>query len=476
MVKGRSISLDGVPDQQRAELARIADRINSGDKTIDPDPLLANIKGLISKWGEAGPHRVVEGLRDLWRGNYAKGTNDVLNGAAITAAPMLAPVAIPAMMAAPGATALTLGAAAAAQAATPPVARALGATPDQADLAGTVAGIGTGTAVAKFGVPAVARWSTTNKAYKMGAAYTQSTRDIQAALGVSPDDVHLARPFLEAVHANGIPIAGEQDAAGQLVKAADAAVEEIEAHVASIVRQFPQATAPAANRAILAKVAQMPGASASDMTAAKAVITQYGLDKPLSLADAESLRVRLNAENRSFLEGTGVRQRTAAMTNAPYVARQEAANQLRSGIYDTLEQNGVEGIRDLRRGEGAVLKLRNKAVPLTEGLRSEATVARTGKTSLVRRIGQKTLTLSGAAGGAYVAGPFGAAAGAEVGSELGSGLTTKNLSKNALLDRAFRQSFTSPPVMSVQGFRAPGATAPSRGALPPGTGISKGYN
>lgn len=482
-VNGRDISLDGVPDQQREELARIATRINSGDKTIDPDQIIGNIKAMVSAWGEAGPHRVVEGLRDLWRGNYAKGANSVITGAGVTAAPMLAPEVLPVIAAAPGATALTLGAGAVTQAAVPPTARALGATPDQADLAGTVANIGAGTAMAKLGVPALARWSTNNKAASMGVAYAQSTRDLQAALGVKAEDVHLARPFLEAVHANGIPIAGKEDAAAQLVKASDAAIEEIEAHVSSLIRQFPNATVPPSSGSIYSRVAQMKGSLPSDMAAAKAVVAKYGLDQPRSLAEADGLRARLNAENRAVLDGSGVKQRDAVMTDPKYVARQEAANSLRDQIYGTLEQNGVQGIRDLRRGEGAVSALRNKAIPLTSGgLRGEATVARTGETSLPRRLAQKALTLGGAAGGAAVAGPFGAAAGAEVGGELGSGLTTKNLSKNALIDRAFRQSFTSPPIMSVQGFRAPVPTGSPQRALPPSpqralppVGISQGY-
>ncbi len=427
-----------------------------------------NAKQLFNTWVQEGPHRVVEGIRDLMSGEYARGTHKVITGGGLTALPMVAPGAARAIIAAPAAAALTVGGSVAAQQAAPPIARALGATPDQADVVGDVAGIGAGTAIAKVSVPALARWSTTRQAKSLGKAYEQATRDTMAALGVNAEEAHLARPFLEAVHANpanpvtiaGTDAAGPRNATAQLVNAADLAVKEIEQHVSSVIAQFPQAIAPAPARAVLTRVMQMPGTKPSDVAAARAVIAEYGLDQPRSLADAESLRVRLNAENGSVLEGTGVRQRTAVLTSPAYVARQQAANSLRDGIYDTLEANGVEGIRNLRRSEGAVLKLRNAAVPLTRGLRSEATVARTGKTNLPRRLGQMALRAGGAASGAMVAGPVGAAVGSGLGEGAGAGLVTKNLSRNALLERAFQQQFTAPPVMSTQSI-------PSGAAIPP---------
>jgi hypothetical protein len=62
----------------------------------------------VEQWAKAGPHAVVEGLRDLTAGNYAKGTTQVLKGGVVTAAPMLAPELIVAAGAAPVATAAML--------------------------------------------------------------------------------------------------------------------------------------------------------------------------------------------------------------------------------------------------------------------------------------------------------------------------------------------------------------------------------
>ena len=466
-----------LPDDVRAELQRQGgpDQMRSILTPTGARPILNGLLAPVRAWGAAGPHRVVTGLREAAGGQFSRGANDIINGATVTALPMVAPALLPAIAAAPGAAALTLGAGAAAQAVAPPVARALGASPDQADLAGTLAGAGAGTVMATLGVPALAKWSTNNKAAAMGRDYYQSTRDIQAALGVKAEDVHLARPFLEAVHAQSIPIAGKEEAAAQLTKAGDAAIAEIEDHISGIVQQFPTARVNPSQWAIYRKVANMPGASAKDMASAQAVVKEYALDQPRSLADAEDLRVRLNAENRATLESTGVRQRNAAMTNPAYVARQQAANSLRDGIYDTLEQRGVQGIRDLRRSEGAVIALRNAAEKLTS-LKGEATVARTGNTSIPRRILKRTAEMMGAGAGAFAMPThpvFGAMGGAEIAGDLASGLVTSNMSKNALLERAFRQSFTSPPVMSVQGVRVPptglGLTVPPQSLrmLPP---------
>lgn len=454
-----------LPDSVRAEMEAIRTGTAPNTRT--------NVGAVVNAWGDAGPHRVVEGIKNIGQGNYAKGANDIIVGGGITAAPMLAPAAIPAVVAAPGAAALTIGTGIATQQAVPPIARAMGATPDQAELAGTITSTAAGTAMAKYGVPALTRWSANNKAVQMGRDYLQSTRDVQAALGVNADDVHRARPFLETVHNNGIPIVGKEDAVSQFVKAADVAINEIEQHVAGLVQQFPDATVSPMEGAVLKRVSQMPGASPADLNAARKVTQQYGLDQPRSLAEAESLRIRLNAENKSILEGTGVKQRTAVLTNPAYVARQEAANQLRDGIYGALEQRGIQGIRDLRLSEGSILKLRNAADPITRSLRSESTVARTGQSSLGRRLVQRVAPGLGAGAGASIGGVPGAAVGAELGRELTAGLTATNLNKNELLERAFRQTFTSPPVMSVQGIpgsQAGGTRTPSPhgpGSLPP---------
>lgn len=118
---------------------------------------------------EHGPRTVRRGLSDIGQGNLARGARQVLSGTAVTAAPMLAPAAIPAIVAAPGATALALGAGMAAHPVIQATGEAAGLTPDQAGLAADIGSIGVGGGVVK-GVSAI---PTTAKA---GAKFQQVAR------------------------------------------------------------------------------------------------------------------------------------------------------------------------------------------------------------------------------------------------------------------------------------------------------------
>jgi hypothetical protein len=107
----------------------------------------------VDEWGKAGPHAVVQGLTNLYLGNYAKGAHQVATGAAVTAAPMVAPELLGALAAAPVATgsALATGTAATMIAAPPAkkLAVAAGLTEDQAQLVEDAVGLGAGYVGAK---------------------------------------------------------------------------------------------------------------------------------------------------------------------------------------------------------------------------------------------------------------------------------------------------------------------------------------
>jgi hypothetical protein len=107
----------------------------------------------VDEWGKAGPHAVVQGLTNLYLGNYAKGAHQVATGAAVTAAPMVAPELLGALAAAPVATgsALATGTAATIIAAPPAkkLAVAAGLTEDQAQLVEDAVGLGAGYVGAK---------------------------------------------------------------------------------------------------------------------------------------------------------------------------------------------------------------------------------------------------------------------------------------------------------------------------------------
>ena len=83
------------------------------------------------------------GAKDVAEGNIAKGAHRIISGAGTAVTP-LAPFALPAMAAAPVATGLSIAGGIGGQKIAHAGAEALGATPDQADLAGDIGGIAGG--------------------------------------------------------------------------------------------------------------------------------------------------------------------------------------------------------------------------------------------------------------------------------------------------------------------------------------------
>jgi hypothetical protein len=138
---GKTVRKGDVPNDIFAEMTRI----KSGASKNDEDIVLGQAKRATTAWGTAGPHTVVEGIRDVGRGNIARGARQVLRGTTVTAAPMLLPELA---AASPVAMALGLGGGLAAQYGVEKGAKALGASEDQAGLAGDVAGLAGGSVAA----------------------------------------------------------------------------------------------------------------------------------------------------------------------------------------------------------------------------------------------------------------------------------------------------------------------------------------
>ena len=118
--------------------------------TFLPEP----VKNAIVSWGKAGPRRVKEGIGEVASGEFSRGAHDILAGTGITAAPMAIPAAVKALAAAPLTTLAGTGAGVAAGGAASVggkyVAEKAGATPDQAQLVGDVAGISAGLGAASL--------------------------------------------------------------------------------------------------------------------------------------------------------------------------------------------------------------------------------------------------------------------------------------------------------------------------------------
>lgn len=228
---------------------------------------------------------------------------------------------------------------------------------------------------------------------------------------------------------------------------AEAAVTKIEDHVAQGVAANPNdliRTDPIQ----MVKDAFKGRARSDDLAIGLKEIESLGLDKPTTLVDAENARKRLNAENTATLRKNHIDRYTARTQDPAFAAREVAAEALRDGIYDQLEARGMTGVRELRRDEGSILRIRNAAE--RQIYAGDRAVPGTGKDGPVRRIAAKASTVIGGAAGAASAGPVGAAVGAGVGHEVGGMFSTPNLTRNALIEKAFKNvvgtGVTMPPL------------------------------
>ena len=252
----------------------------------------------------------------------------------------------------------------------------------------------------------------------------------------NPGDLARAKPYLDAEHATS-PIASVEN----LRDAADSSITQIEEHVhqaiaanpGDLIRTDPLASA----RAVLA---QSPRTSA--VTDGLKELTDLGLDKPITVAQADDIRLQLNAENKALLKKNQYDTATAAQVDPGFAARQAASNALREGIYGQLEQRGIDGISDLRKDEGSLLAIRNAAQ--RQIYSGDKTVSGTGSQGMAAQVAAGVARLGGTATGAYVGGPTGAVAGAVTGDRIADLIAKPNLSRDALVARAFAKSKGAP--------------------------------
>lgn len=324
----------------------------------------ADVDAMELAWGHAGPTRVKEGLIDIGRGNIARGAHDALIGSAITAAPMIAPGVARMFMAAPVATTLAAGGGVVGGTAGATVAegtaKALGASEDQAALAGDVGGILAGGAGAKLmqGVPRRASaWRQTRRT-RQGLQATATFRQAvppSASAPYTPEQFDRALPYFDEAHA-AKPIQtveGLRDAADDIIGAIETRVgEAVSANPNDLIRVNVLDRV----RGVLAR-SPRGGATQAGLRE----LDDLGLNRDLTIRDAERIRRQLNAENKAMLKRNNYDVATARQADPGFAAREEAAAALRDGIYHQLEARGINGIRALRQDEGAVISIRNAA-------------------------------------------------------------------------------------------------------------------
>lgn len=408
----------------------------------DPQ-ILGTVKDLFNKWVAYGPHAVVQGIKDAIGGEYAKGAHQVITGAATTAAAFAVAPMARAALAAPGLaaanTAAAVGGGYVGQQVGERGAKALGASPDQANLAGDIGGmLGGGAAVSKVSGLLAAREAGQAVTAKVSS---QAMSDLMAAIPPTksapyrPNDLQRARPYLEAVHASE-PITSVQT----LKEAADTAIQDIENHIGQYVG-VNKAQVIGTNPVQAATTALKDSPRTDALKAGLAELKSLNLDRPLTLPEADAARKQLNAENKGIQKRNNYDIATARQVDPGYAAREAAAAALRDGIYSRLEGLGVPGVAEMRRDEGALIAIRNAAE--RQIYAGEKIAPGTKPTGLKKAAGTFIRSTSVAAGS--VLGTPGAVAGSMVGDELAKAVVGSGTTRDAMIERAFQRVLTKGP-------------------------------
>lgn len=257
-----------------------------------------------------------------------------------------------------------------------------------------------------------------------GAPYTQS-------------DVTRAAPYLASEHASA-PI----ETVDALRGAADSAVTQIEEQVGRYIDLHPSdliRTDPSA----AAMTALKKGARASDVAIGMKELSDLGLDGPITVKQADAIRRRLNAENDAIMSKNNYDRANARAADPGFVAREAATQALRDGVYNQLEDRGIQGVKQLRMDEGAVMSVRDAAQ--YHYYNADKSVAGTGSNSIPAKVARIVVPTTSAAIGAHYGGTLGAATGAVLGDRLTAAVTPANLTRDALIGRAFKALKVPPP-------------------------------
>lgn len=256
----------------------------------------------------------------------------------------------------------------------------------------------------------------------------------------SPIDTARAAPYLAAEHA-ATPVSTVQ----HVTEAADSAISQIEDHIGQYIAANPQLrlqTDPVA-----AAASKMQSVRADFAALGQKELAHYpGLANPndLTLAQADEIRDQLNAENKVALKKNQYEVASALKTDPAFAARYYAAQALRDGIYDGLEAQGIQGVRELRLDEGSLIKIRNAAQ--RQYFAGQRKVGGTGANGPVAQLARRTVPAATAAAGAEVAGPAGAATGDILGRTVTNAMLPGNLTRDALVEKAFnRLGLQKPP-------------------------------
>ncbi len=248
-------------------------------------------------------------------------------------------------------------------------------------------------------------------------------------------DIHTTRPYLETIHKTA-PIESPMS----LRDAADTAIGHIENKITQYTQTNPNVpiqTNPL--REVRSALAGHPRAGFA--AAGLKELEGLGLDQPITTAKADAIRRQLNQENKATLKKNNYDQYTAGQTDPGYAAREVASRSLRNGVYQSLERQGVAGVRQLRLDEGSLTKVRNASDNQINN--SEKTVKGTAPRGMARTIAKGLVTAGATAAGGELGGVPGAIVGSGLGATAASFISPGDLTREALIKRSFEKSFTS---------------------------------
>lgn len=291
--------------------------------------------------------------------------------------------------------------------------------------------------VASKAVPAVQNAMKARAAAKTARAADASYRAVEMAIPPTKTtpytkaDWDVAKPYLDAEHAKA-PITSTP----ALRDALDTAVAQIENDISGVIAQFPIAKLqPPVVPEVMAQLGKHP--RREFMTAGLKELDDLPVGAPMSLTEADALRKQLNAENKAILKKNSYDVATARKVDPGFAAREVAANVIRDTLYDFLESNNVGPIRQLRREEGSLIKLRNAAE--AKAMAGQRPVAGSAESGPLRRVAAELMEKGSTATGAAVGGPVGAVVGAQVGETLGTAVRGSRRTRDDLITRAFRR-------------------------------------
>lgn len=189
----------------------------------------------------------------------------------------------------------------------------------------------------------------------------------------------------------------------------------------------------------------------------------YNLTDP-TIAEADEIRLQLNAENRATLKKNMWDVATALQVDPEFAAKYHAADSLRNGIYDTFEDKGIDGIREMRQDESSIIRLRNAAD--RQIVKGSVKVRGSGQSGNFRKAAAWGVKKGSILVGAKVGGPIGAGVGDTVGDKLGRAIAPGDLTRDQLIGRSMKHQGGGVPITEIQGVGAPPTPFELPGTVP----------